>query len=88
MVFFSPNRNRSEDVFESFLASVPAPSGLDRSQVAGGINVGRSLNGGGGSGLSWTPRAVSTVVLCIWRLEMAVVAGLFVRTFESVAHGG
>ena len=73
---------------DKFLSSFPAPPGFENSQLGGGGNFGRSLNGGGRSGSAWILRAVSAVVLCIWMLEMAVVAGLFALIFGSVTHGG
>ena len=91
-MLISPNRKRSENVLDILLESESAlegkRSGLDSSQVGGGGSVGRSLNGGGGSGTAHTLRAVSAVVLSAPRLESAVVDGLLVLILGSEIHGG
>lgn len=89
---FSPNPKRSENGFDTLLESESAlegkRSGLDSSQVGGGGSVGRSLKGGGGSGIAHTLRAVSAVVISAPRLESAVVDGLLVLILGSEIHGG
>lgn len=90
-MFFSPNRKRSENVFDTLLEPESVLEGrrleLESSQVGGG-SVGRFLKGGGGSGTAHTLRAVSAVVLSAPRLESAVVDGLLVLILGSEIHGG
>ena len=90
-MFFSPNRKRSENVFDTLLEPESVLEGrrleLESSQVGGG-SVGRFLKGDGGSGTAHTLRAVSAVVLSAPRLESAVVDGLLVLILGSEIHGG